>query len=252
MLSSAVNTPWKLAAFGLVAMIVMTFPATAQSNAAPADPAGPLLQPPPAAGIDGPPEALESEAPPAPSGQATDAFPAQAPESAPAPPKAPPAGEAEAASWIGVVFPAIKTVGAFGLVLSLVLVGFLVLRKFAPHYFNRRPSQRMLHLVETLSMGEKRAIAVVEVAGKKFLIGNTPNQITLLAPLGDELSLGPGTQPAVRPAQTSAAPVGIKRGQFVNLLLPGKGGTGRKTADASPLPPDIRSKMRELREALEG
>jgi flagellar biogenesis protein FliO len=110
----------------------------------------------------------------------------------------------------------------------------------------------MLHLVETLSMGEKRAIAVVEVAGKKFLIGNTPSQITLIASLGDDLALEPGAQPAVRTAQTSAAPAGIKRGQFVNLLLPEKGGTSRKPASASPLPPDIRGKMRELREALEG
>lgn len=144
------------------------------------------------------------------------------------------------------LFSAIKVFGAAGLLVSLFLVGFLLLRKCAPRYFVRRPAQKSLRLVESLSMGEKRSIAVIEVAGKVLLVGNTPHQITLLASLDDEL---------FRPAEETAparAASGSRRGRFVNLLTSQKSGASPESAKAGTLPPDLRGKMRELRAALEG
>jgi flagellar biogenesis protein FliO len=46
----------------------------------------------------------------------------------------------------------------------------------------RRP--RSLKICETLSLGEKRLLLVVECEGQRFLIGATPQNISLLQSLG--------------------------------------------------------------------
>jgi flagellar biogenesis protein FliO len=46
----------------------------------------------------------------------------------------------------------------------------------------RRP--RRLHLCETLSLGEKRLLAVVEYEDQRFLLGATAENISLLQALG--------------------------------------------------------------------
>jgi hypothetical protein len=45
--------------------------------------------------------------------------------------------------------------------------------------------KRRLHLCETLSLGEKRFLAVVEYDQQKFLLAGTPVNISLLQRLGD-------------------------------------------------------------------
>lgn len=48
---------------------------------------------------------------------------------------------------------------------------------------NRRRSARRLRLSETLSLGEKRFLAVVQFQQQEFLVGGTGNSIALLAKL---------------------------------------------------------------------
>ena len=47
----------------------------------------------------------------------------------------------------------------------------------------RRRSERRLRLSETLSLGEKRFLAVVQFQQQEFLVGGTGNSIALLAKL---------------------------------------------------------------------
>jgi len=49
--------------------------------------------------------------------------------------------------------------------------------------FERRRSSRRLRLQETLSLGEKRFLAVVQFQQQEFLVGGTGNSIALLARL---------------------------------------------------------------------
>lgn len=49
--------------------------------------------------------------------------------------------------------------------------------------FKRRRSARRLRLSETLSLGEKRFLAVVQFQQQEFLVGGTGNSIALLARL---------------------------------------------------------------------
>lgn len=233
MMASDRNFNWIPAAAGLVLVLLAALPAAAQSGAPDA----------------GPPAAAER------GGSAADATPAPqaASESALSPHRPVPRASAAAAAAGNPdrdapagLFSAIKVFGAAGLLLSLLLFGFLLLRRCAPRYFARRPVQKSLRLVESLSMGEKRSIAVIEVAGKAMLVGNTPHQITLLASLGDELF-----RPAEETAPARAASVG-RRGRFVDLLTSQKSGAAPEPAKTGTLPPDLRGKMRELRAALEG
>jgi len=227
------NFNWIPAAAGLALVLLAALPAAAQGGAPDA----------------GPPAAADRSD----SAAAATPAPQVASESALSPRRPAPQASAAAAAAENSdrdapagLFSAIKVFGAAGLLLSLFLVGFLLLRKCAPRYFARRPAQKSLRLVESLSMGEKRSIAVIEVAGKVLLVGNTPHQITLLASLGDEL---------FRPAEETAparAVSGSRRGRFVNLLASQKSGASPESAKTGTLPPDLRGKMRELRAALEG
>ena len=45
-----------------------------------------------------------------------------------------------------------------------------------------RRKAHALHLEETLALGERRMLAIVEWKGEKLLLGVTPQQITLLEP----------------------------------------------------------------------
>ena len=69
----------------------------------------------------------------------------------------------------------------------------------------RRP-QRSLRLCETLSLGEKRFLAVVEVNQEHFLVGGAGNSIALLTPLPASAAL-PAEKNRPRPQ-----PNGVLRG----------------------------------------
>lgn len=192
-----------------------------------------------------------------PTGETPTPAPVQAPPT-PAPPDTPAtatqsvAADPTEGTWQETLAPIVRVGGAVGLVLSIALGGFWALRKFAPNRFPRKPAEKTLRLLETLPMGEKRSIAVVEVAGKRFLIGNTPNEITMLAPLEAGLPRESraieGTGATFGEAPSAARPVS---GRFLNLILSERNTPPRTRANASPLSPDIVGKMRELREALE-
>jgi flagellar biogenesis protein FliO len=47
--------------------------------------------------------------------------------------------------------------------------------------------EKLLRLSETLSLGERRFVAVVEFERQKFLIGGTASSVCLLARLGDRI-----------------------------------------------------------------
>jgi flagellar biogenesis protein FliO len=70
---------------------------------------------------------------------------------------------------------------------------FAVLTARAARGLQRRRSVRRLRLSETLSLGEKRFLAVVQFQRQEFLVGGTGNSIALLAKLD-----APGVTPESR------------------------------------------------------
>lgn len=49
--------------------------------------------------------------------------------------------------------------------------------------WRRRESERQLKLCESVSLGEKRFVALIEVGPQRFLIGGTPQALTMLGKL---------------------------------------------------------------------
>ena len=224
-------------------------PAGTQSQPSPDSAAVMSPQSEPEDTLEGPPLPPDAAAAPVPFAEYA---PTTAAVAAAQPPEVSAAATVDAgAGWAGWAFPTIKTVGALGLLAFLVMVGFLVLRRLAPHYFARKPDETIMRLVGTLSMGDKRSLAVVEVAGQRFLVGNTPTQISLLAPLTENAAAGDQRQQGAAAAKPTGPTVAVKRSGFLNALLAEKNDLGRAKPQADRIPPDIRGKMRELREALE-
>jgi len=143
--------------------------------------------------------------------------------------------------------PVLRTLGGLGLVLCLMTGGYFVAKKIAPRYFAKSASEKSLKVIETLPMGDKRTISMIEVGDSRFLVGITPHQINLLAALPEPLS-------AV--SESEALPVTSKRTGLNESMTPFRNlfevEKKRPTQYAgNPLPEDLRTKMRQLRESLE-
>ena len=140
-----------------------------------------------------------------------------------------------------------RTLGGLGLVLCLMIAGYFAAKKFAPRFFAKGTAEKNLRIIETLSMGDKRSISMIEVGDSRFLVGNTPNQINLLVALPERMSLV--SEPEAAEMSAKSATEKEPMVPFRNLFEVEK---KRPTQQAGhPLPEDIRVKMRQLREALE-
>jgi flagellar biosynthetic protein FliO len=145
-----------------------------------------------------------------------------------------------------MALPMIKTVGGIGLVISLVLVGYMMFRRFAPQYMGKNAKERVLKLIETLPMGDKRSIMLVQAGGRRLLLASTPGQITLLTAIADTAGAVPRSTVEAADAELPAA------ASFRNLFELEKRAGSARPGVRPVLPPDIRGKMQELRKSLEG
>lgn len=140
-----------------------------------------------------------------------------------------------------------RAIGGLGLVTFLMIAGYFVVKKFPPLYFAKGASEKSLKVIETLSMGDKRSISMIEVGNSRFLVGNTAHQLSLLMAL-------PESAPLIsKPETLPESPKGPSKKE---AMLPFRKmfeiEKKRPTQFATnPLPDDIRNKMRQLREALE-
>ena len=143
--------------------------------------------------------------------------------------------------------PLFRTLGGLGLVVFLIIAIYFAAKRFAPHYFTKNVSEKALKVIETLSMGDKRSISLIEVANNRFIVGNTPHQINLLAALPESVdSVSAPEALSVNPKQSAG---GESKSSFRNLYEMEKKRPAQHMVN--PLPEDIRVKMRQLREALE-
>lgn len=163
-------------------------------------------------------------------------------------PDSSPAPHGEAAGAGDLQFPVLRTLGGMGVVVSLIAAAYFAARKYAPKYFGKTMGEKNLRIVESLSMGDRRSVSLIEVANQRFLIGHTPHQINLLATLPDSVSLvsEPEEQAADSPSPTLRKE---PRAPFRRLFEVEKKRPVKSAAH--PIPDDIRTKMRQLREALE-
>lgn len=144
-------------------------------------------------------------------------------------------------------FPVFRTIGGLGLVLSFMVALYFGARKYFPQYFQKADSEKNLRMLETLSMGDRRSIALIQVAGMRFLVGNTSHQINLLTTIPEP---NPSANEAGAPTSPYVEKENKKSGDsFRNLFEFEKKRSVQNSGN--PLPEDIRNKMRLLREALD-
>jgi flagellar biosynthetic protein FliO len=147
----------------------------------------------------------------------------------------------------GNSFSVMRTAGGMGLVICLMIGIYFAAKKFAPRYFAKGASEKNLRVIETLAMGDRRSISLIEVANARFLVGSTPHQINLLAALPEPVSL------VSEPEELSANPKETLRNDartpFRKMFEVEK--KRPSSHPGHPLPEDLRIKMRQLRETLE-
>ena len=163
------------------------------------------------------------------------------------------AAVAEEAALFGSDVPQLsvmRALGGMGLVLCLLVGAYLGIRKFAPGYFPKMSSEsKNLKVIESLGMGDRRSIALVEVGGKRFLIGSTPQQINLLTTLPEHFSL-PAEGSGLNDSKgIEIREAGEERQVFRNMFDMGKKRSAKYTGNV--LSEEVRRKMRRLNEALE-
>ncbi len=137
-----------------------------------------------------------------------------------------------------------KSAGSLGLVIGLIVLAYVAVRRFGPKYLRRQGAQSALKVIETLPIGEKRSIALIQVEDKRLLIGNTQQQITLLAqlPLLTDAAVDPGREPL--PKTGPGTVTSFRKLYEVEKDPP-------TPSQVKAIPRDLREKMRQLREALE-
>ncbi|MDR0311628.1 MAG: flagellar biosynthetic protein FliO [Acidobacteriota bacterium] len=148
-------------------------------------------------------------------------------------------------------FSMLRAFSGLGLVLCLLIGAYFGVRKLAPGYFpfpRVSPAGKNLKIVESLSMGDRRSISLVEVGGRRFLVGSTPQQINLLTALSEHFSLVAEDSEAGVTAESPVKEEGEKH-VFRNIF--NRMGEKPATRRGDVLPDEIRQKMRRLREALE-
>ena len=158
-----------------------------------------------------------------------------------------PSLQAEESQDVGWHFPVMRMIGGMGLVLCLMAFLYLGAKKYAPRFFPKAISERNLRVIETLGMGDKRSISLIEFGNNRFLVGNTPHQISLLATLSEPLSLV--SEPDKVSLDTKEKAPKESKSSFRNLFEVEKKRPAQYVGNA--LSDDIRAKMRQLREALE-
>jgi flagellar protein FliO/FliZ len=158
------------------------------------------------------PELAPTELAPAPIAAApVDAAATQAAAHAPVPPDSPPFGEPDALDG-GGASGALRTLIRMALALGAVLLlVYLLLHKGLGALSGRLAKGRLVRVVDRVGLEPKKALYVVEVAGRYFLIGTADHGVSCLAALDhadtkaafeDLLRVGAqqGKAPAAKPA----------------------------------------------------
>ena len=103
-----------------------------------------------------------------------------------------------AASGSSAAAAVFRMLGALCLVLALFFGGAWVFRNWARLDPRRGGPQRKLHVLEARSLGARQSLVVVAYDKQRFLVGSTPQGLTLLSALPDTEEVA-GETPAFVP-----------------------------------------------------
>jgi flagellar protein FliO/FliZ len=135
-------------------------------------------------------------------------------------------------SQAGVMGSGLRAAGAMIFIVGLLLASVVLLKRCMPHRFGPLGHKRRIQLLETVSIGEKRSLALVQIDGTHLLLASTPGSVSLikeLPPCEEPVPAAQRPQPAVKTAASEEAftrtldskiraAVGASRPQLARLL----------------------------------
>jgi flagellar biosynthetic protein FliO len=99
----------------------------------------------------------------------------------------------------GSVGYGLRAAGAMIIVLSMIWGTMFLLKRYMPHRFGPLGHKRRIHVLETVPLGEKRALTLIRIDNEELLLAGTPGSVSLLK----EIRLEPET---ANPVQTETTP----------------------------------------------
>jgi flagellar biogenesis protein FliO len=79
------------------------------------------------------------------------------------------------AVWSGA-----KTLGAALFVVAFVLASAVLLRRHLPYPFGNLAKKKRIHILESVGLGEKRSLTLVEIDGLHLLLASSGNNVSLI------------------------------------------------------------------------
>ena len=143
---------------------------------------------------------------------------------------------------VGMVSSGVRTVGSMVFILGLILGAAVLLKRYMPHRFGPLGHKRRIQVLETIPIGEKRSLTLIEIDGATLLLASTPGSVSLLKEIRPACDLNSVTTTETRPdASKDARPVQL----FSDALA----------AEVHPSPPGAHStplvRLSRLRQSLE-
>ncbi len=79
----------------------------------------------------------------------------------------------------------LKVIGTF-IAVALILYGSYLASKYISRGMTKGSSSQYMRLIDQITLGQDRHVAILQVSGKYFLVGVTAGQVQLLSELQDE------------------------------------------------------------------
>ena len=80
----------------------------------------------------------------------------------------------------------LSVAGTIVLMIAVFVAAYFVSKYVAKHYKPNYSSSKNIHIIDNTPVGKDRSLLIVKAGGKVFLVGSTPNELTLLSELDAE------------------------------------------------------------------
>jgi flagellar biogenesis protein FliO len=161
--------------------------------------------------------------------------------------------EVSPGGWVGLVpsgessgWQALRPIGATLFIVAIILTGAVLLKRYMPNSFGSLRTPKRIHVLESVTIGEKRTLTLVEIDHSTLLLASSPTVVSLIKEFGAPHGAGPESRvlDAVEDRLTLAETNGIPR--FRQTLL------GELAApDSGADPRRILARLSQIRQGLE-
>ena len=164
------------------------------------------------------------------------------PDSQPVEPaKGPVSDETFSNAQAGFAGSGMRAAGSMIFILALILISVILLKRYMPHRFGPLSHKRRIQVLETVPIGEKRSLTLIEFDGASLLLASTPGSVSLLKEAHAVRTDGP----AVTEEDSLRSKAVEKVDRFADTL------TAEVRASTEAPRPTVLARLSRLREELE-